>query len=121
MKQGFIALTTVILVFSVTFVIAISVALLGSDILRSNYRTNLSTQAYFYAEACLDEGLNRLRQNWTNDAGTISFDYGSCSFTVTSGATGTVTGTGTVDDITRGIEVTVDSNIDIQTWDEIII
>ena len=109
MKQGFIALVSVIIIFTVSFITAISIALMGADTLKDNYRANLSTKAFYYAEACEEEGLNRLRQSWAGDSGTITFDDGSCSFTITAGATGTVVGEGVVSEVTRGIQIIVNT------------
>ena len=119
-KNGFIALVSVLIISAIAIIIGVSISLLGMSELQMGFSENQSFKAFNYADACTEEALERLRINWANYSGSLSFDEGSCTInTVVSGGSATINLVGTVDNFTRKIQISVDSSLNVTAWEEL--
>ena len=120
---GFVALIAILIIGSVILAIAVSVSLFGASELLMSFASNKSIQAFDYSEACVDEAVYLLKNNWANSSSTLSFDSGYCIMNaVVSGSQATINTSGTVetqtDSFTRTIQAVIDSSFNIISWEE---
>jgi len=123
-NDGYIALFTVIIVGAATMAIALTLLLTGTDVQRSALITQQSIQARQLANACAEEALQIIHDNTAyTGTGTLTFETGTCSYTVSSTGTSTraVTATGTVSSTVRKVTANVTigaSSISVSSWQE---
>lgn len=137
-QEGYILLITVLVVGAIMSAIASSLLLLGLGSGRSSYALGQSEQAKGYANACVEEAIERLSRDNTYVAGdSITFDDGSCTINAITGTgdtnrviqvTGVVvnnaedTTSSETDDVTRKLEVSIADlgpPVDITSWLEV--
>lgn len=125
MKNGYVTLLSMLIVSAISVAIATSLLLLGLGASRTSYAAAESAQARAYANACAEEGLERIRllTSFTG-TGALTLPSGSCVYTVTSqgGQNRTVTAIGTKAAIVRKTKVVVTQitpRITVSTWQEV--
>ena len=107
-QSGAIALISLLIIAAVTLAIGLSLNLLGLDEMRMGFRESKSSQAFHVAESCLEEALMRLKRDANYTGGNLSIGNGSCNIVITvNGTQRTITATGTVDQLMRKIQTTV--------------
>ena len=118
-QDGYIALIALLVVVSAALTISIAVSLEGIEEIQMSYSGSQSASAKTLANACIEEGLERLRNNWVNYSGLLSVDGNSCIInTVVNGSDAVLTAESTVDINTQKIEIQVDSDLNVITWQE---
>ena len=118
-QQGYIALIALLIVAAVGLTIGIAVSLRGIEEVQLSFSSEQAIKSSSLANTCLEDGLERLRNNWANYSGTLSIDSDSCIIsTVVNGSSATITATGTVDIHTQKIQVQVDNNLNVTSWRE---
>ncbi|MDP2587627.1 MAG: hypothetical protein Q8P33_02545 [bacterium] len=124
-QPGYIALVSVLVVGAVGVVVATSMLLLGVGGSRTSLAEQQSNQAQALADACAEDALQEIRDS-TPFTGTVmhTIGAGSCSATVTSlgGQNREIESTATVDDVTRRVNIFVDSitpDLTILSWEEV--
>lgn len=123
--KGYIGLISVLIVGAVGVAVATAVLLSGIALSRSAFALVQSNQAKALANACAEEGLQKIRDSTPfSGAGTLTIGQGSCSYSVTKG-TGqnrTIVAAGLVGTIGRKISVSVtqiNPRIVISSWQEV--
>lgn len=124
-KQGFVALLAVLVLSAIGTAIATSVILSGLGSSRTSFALIQSYQAKAIADACMEEGLERIRDSAPfTGTGSLTIGAGTCSYTVVSGGgqNRTATSSGTVGSNIRKVKVTIDKinpAIEITSWQEV--
>ena len=131
-QQGFIALVAMLVIAAVVLVVGISIALSAIGELSMGFGNNMSTESLAVAEACMDEGLMRLKRaceagncaTYTGTGGTpLSIGGGSCTIVIDDlgGNVYTVTSESTLDDFIKTLEANVTavgSSFTLNSWQE---
>jgi len=127
-QRGIVTLFTVMVVFFVSLLVAVSVQYLGLGELQHGFTGNLSEQAFALADGCSDLGLQRLRMNASYTGEMVTVDDDQCVITVTGGGgtrqidvAGTVNGTFTRK-IRLNLSITTASprnNVTMTGWQEL--
>ncbi|MBN2016050.1 hypothetical protein JW766_04425 [Candidatus Dojkabacteria bacterium] len=123
-NKGFIALISVLVVGIVGLVVSIALLLLGLGASRTSFALEQSLQSRALANTCAEEALERIRRLPTyTGSGNLTFDYGSCAYTITDlgGSNREIQATGTVDSIVRKVKVNINqvSPVNVTSWQEI--
>ncbi|MDX9892844.1 MAG: hypothetical protein RB292_00330 [Patescibacteria group bacterium] len=118
-SNGYIALVALLIVAAVGLSIGLAVSLGGIDEIQVSYGTSQAVKAKAMANACIEEGLGRLRNNWANYSGSLSIADNSCIIMVmVDGNMALLTATGTVDIYVQKLQVEVDDSLNIIDWQE---
>lgn len=82
-NNGFVAITSLLIIAAVVLSVTVSISLLGVGELQNTqtYRQGIKTKAL--ANACMEEGLQRLKNNANYSGGTLQLPAGSCTIEVT--------------------------------------
>jgi hypothetical protein len=126
LRDGYIALLSMLIAGAVGSVIAVSVLFFGLDSMRSSFDFQASSSAWAFANACAEEGLQQIRAlvSFTG-TGSITFSGGaSCTYTVsnTGGSTRSISALGTVSSTTRRSFISITKiapRIVISSWQEV--
>jgi len=122
-QKGIAALITIIIVSIAGLVMAYSAAFLGLNDLDMGYTSERGGEAFAVADGCIDESLRRIRLDDTYTGSTFSIGDGTCEIEVFgSGATRTITATGTIDSFYSVLQADISitgNNIIITSWEEI--
>ncbi|HLC38738.1 MAG TPA: hypothetical protein VJJ80_01240 [Patescibacteria group bacterium] len=123
--SGYITLISVLIAGAVSLSVAISLILLGLGSSRTSFSKEQSGQAKSLANACAEEGLQKIRDATSYEgSGSLILGPGTCNYTVTiqSGQNRTVTATGTVKSVIKKVRVTLDTispQIHLTSWLEV--
>ena len=118
-QQGYIALVALLIVVAAGLTIGIAVSLGGIEELQMSFGSSQAARAKSLANACIEEGLERLRNNWANYSGSLLIGGNSCIInTVVSGSNATLLVVGNVDIYSQKIKMQVDNNLDVIAWQE---
>ena len=110
-QNGFITLTSVLVVGAVGVAIATSLILLGLGSSRTSFAVEQSNQAKGLANACAEEALQQIRDSTPfTGSGNLTLGQGICTYTVTNqgGQNRTITSSGTVGSIIRKVKIIID-------------
>ncbi len=125
-KNGFVTLTSVLIIGAVCLAIAVSILYSSIDSNKSGYVSLLSSQARGIAQACAETALSKLKQDSKYAGGeTLTIDTGSCAISSVSGSGAsnrTFTASGTVKGVTRKLSVsvaTVSPQMTLSSWQEV--
>ncbi len=120
-QKGFVTITTAVIIFFTTLILALSIQFAGIGVLQTGYLNNLSAQAYSLADGCLEEAMLRLTTDDTYTGGTVTVGDDYCTITVTgAGATRNITSMSTVNDIVNR-EIEADVTItDMGGWNDVV-
>lgn len=123
LAQGQVALITVIMITFALIGAGVVYNLSSLSNLQRAFQLSLSTQAFYLADGCLEEGLLRLRRDINYPGGNLSIGDGNCTIAITgSGNLKTVTVVGTVSNLVRKLQATVDASNQaavLKTWQQI--
>ena len=123
-QNGFITLTSVLVVGAVGVAIATSLILLGLGSSRTSFAVEQSNQAKGLANACAEEALQQIRDSTPfTGSGNLTLGQGICTYTVTNqgGQNRTITSSGTVGSIIRKVKIIIDKispTIQVVSWQE---
>jgi hypothetical protein len=118
-QQGYIALLSLLIVVAAGLTIGLTLSLAGIDEMQVSASRSEAARASTIAQACIEEGLERLRESFSNFSTTLSLNGDSCILSVTvSGPSATVAATGTVDTYIQKITMTVDTSLEVTSWIE---
>ena len=116
---GYIALIALLIIAAAGLTIAMAVSLSGVEELQSSFGGTQASIAKNLANTCIEDGLERLRNDFVSYSGALSINSNSCIITIdVSGSSATLTATGTADTYSQKIQVQVDNNLDVITWQE---
>lgn len=125
MKQGYVALITVLLVMFSVVAVGITVTLLSANGLVMSILNDHGTRAYYVADSCAHESLLQLKRTGLAYVGNHSMNIGtdSCTITVTN-TSGTLVVVDIVADfdqtLYRHVSITVETNpFTVQDWKEV--
>jgi len=118
-QDGYIALVALLVVVAAGLTVGIAVSLSGIGEIQISHSDSQAARAKSLANACLEEGLEKLRNDWVNYSGSLSIDGNSCIInTVVNGGTATLIAESDVEINTQKIEIQVDNNLNVITWQE---
>lgn len=118
-QRGYIALIALLIVVSAGLSAGLAVSLSGLDEIQISFAQSEAVKARSAAYACLEDGLERLRNNWINYSDSLSIDDESCIINaVVTGSNATVIVTGKSGIYEQKIEITLDSTLNITFWEE---
>ena len=124
--QGYIFLLTVLVVGAISTVTAVSLMLLGWAAEQNGQLVAQSTQAFEYAQTCVERTLKNLRYDPAYaGSGTIIFSYGSCTVHNIAGQgndTRVICSEGISGQNTRRLEVTISRlypSVIVRSWREV--
>ena len=121
-KNGFIAISTILVIFAVVTTIGISVSLISVSNLQSSFSHFQGSQSQFSVESCVNYAL--LEINSTNSIGTtVTTPDGDCDITVNSnvGNDWDIDVAGTFNNYSKTINITAtrtDTTV-LNSWQEI--
>lgn len=124
-KGGYISLMSVIILGSLGVVVSTSVILLGLGSSRSGYAYDQSNSALSITEACIEEGLQKIRQDDSyTGSGELLFTIGTCTYTVEDipNSQKRVSASGIMGESTHRIYVDTNSirpQITLSNWQEV--
>jgi hypothetical protein len=125
MKDGYVALISVLVVGAVATSIATSLLLFGVGAAKSGTAQEQSSRAQAFATACMEEALEQIHDAsaFTGSA-TLLWPEGSCTYTVTNlgGANRMVIASSTVGSAVRRSQATINKinpAIGIASWQEV--
>ena len=81
--KGVVALITVLIVMAVLLSIGLAIAAVGQDEIVLSGVVQDGESAFAIADACVEEGLQRLKTNGAYAGGSFALDGGTCTVTVT--------------------------------------
>lgn len=90
LDNGFIALTSLLIISAIALAIAVSISLLGIGETKSSLDYKKGREVYYIARGCLDESLLQLKSDETYPGETFPFGNGACNIVV-SGTSGSYT------------------------------
>ncbi|MFA5022377.1 MAG: hypothetical protein WC508_04835 [Patescibacteria group bacterium] len=118
-QGGYIALIALLIVAAAGLTIGLAVSFSGIDEIKTSFSLTQAAKAKSLASACAEDGLERLRQNWNNYSASLSINGNSCIInTVADINNATISALGTVDIYTQKIQVQVDNNFNVISWQE---
>lgn len=117
-QKGYIALVSMLVVASVALTISIAVSLRGMEDLQMSFASSQAAKSASLADSCMEEGLNRLRQNWQDYIGiSLSIGDNSCIINVNeSGTFASLEAYGNVDIFQQKAYAEVDNNLEVILW-----
>lgn len=127
-NQAFASLMAIIVISSVTLILALMASLGALSQLQGSLFKSQSNQAFQWAESCLEQAYFNLKQNTSYTGETLNFEEGYCTVAVSgSDPNFTINAQATVEGFTRSLEakVILTSNtsqnakgIDVDQWQE---
>ncbi len=118
-RNGYIALTSLLIVAAVGLTIGISVSLRGMEEVQLSYGGSQAAGSKMLANACIEEGLERLRKNWVSYSGSLSFGANSCIIdSVVTDNNASLVATGSIDVYSQKIQIQVNNSFDVLSWQE---
>jgi hypothetical protein len=124
-KGGYMTLLSVLIVGAIAVAVTVSIIFSGLSAGRDGFAYQQMQQAKAFASACAEESLNQIRSAISFvGSGTLNFDLGTCSYTVTNqgGENRAISVTGTVGTVVRKMNITVSAInplVVVSTWQEI--
>jgi len=125
-QDGFVAFTSLLVISTIVFFIAISVPILGITEANNSLSYARSSAAFRMAESCNDEALFRLRDDANYSGGSLTFNSGNCTISVSgAGSNKTIDVVASLSEppnFVRRTQMTVKrtgNSINILTWQEI--
>lgn len=125
MKNGYVALISVLIVGALAVAVTTGVLLLGLAWSQSSFTVEQSYQAMGLADACIEEALQQIADSTPfTGIGTLALGQGTCAYTVTNtgGQSRSVTSQGMVGGVVRKVGVTLNQirpKIALTSWQEI--
>lgn len=117
--NGYIALIALLIMASVGLAIGITVSLTSMNEIQNSFSQTQALSAKMAANACVEEGLEKLRRSWGSSSFTLLLDQDSCIINVvTSGSNAFLNATGTAGAFNQKIQVQADNNLEIIAWQE---
>lgn len=123
--HGFVLLISVLLIGSIGLAIVVSILALGTSSSRASFTLQRSQYTKSFVNACAEEALEQIKESTSfTGSGSLSFDQGTCSYTVTSqgGQNRTITASSTVATTVRKAKVIINSitpTITVTSWQEV--
>lgn len=121
-NQGFIAISTILVISVVVLAIALTVTYLAIGEGQTALAQSKGEDALQFSEGCMEDALLKIRSNPSYAGGTISRPEGTCTITVVkAGNVYTVTSTAAGTLYKRSIQVVVTraSSLVITSWQEL--
>jgi hypothetical protein len=118
-NNGYIALIALIVVASAGLAIGLAISLNSIGEIQSSFGSIQANRAKILAQTCTEWGLEKLRLNWADYSEVLSFASDSCiiNIEVNSGQAG-LSAEGKVDIYNQKIQVQVDNDLNIISWQE---
>jgi len=121
-KNGYIALSAVLVIMAVVLIIGTSVSLLSINDVQSALSSKKSEESLHLVEGCAEDALLRLNENNSIPL-IIIIPEGSCSVTINSqtGNNWIFTIAGTVNNYKKSIQISAvrNSNVSVTSWIEL--
>ncbi len=116
-QKGFIALVSLLIVATAALTIGIAVSLRGIEEIQMSFDSSQAAKARNLAEACIEEGLEKLRSNWANYSTSLSIGVNSCIINIEADANSAILqSTGVVSGYEQKVRVKVNNNFYVVYW-----
>jgi hypothetical protein len=116
-QKGFIALVSLLIVATAALTIGIAVSLRGIEEIQMSFDSGQAAKARNLAEACIEEGLEKLRANWANYSASLSVGTNFCIINTEADVNNAILySTGSVDSYEQKIRVQVNNNLEVVYW-----
>lgn len=125
LRQGYIALISVLLISAIGAAIMVSVIASGVTSSKTDFSLQQSGSARIMASSCAEEALQRISETGIlTGSGNLTIASGTCSYVITSSSSQnvTITATGILGTITSKIKVilaTTTPGITLSSWEEV--
>jgi len=125
LRQGYIALISVLLISAIGAAIMVSVIASGVTSSKTDFSLQQSGSARIMASSCAEEALQRISETGIlAGSGNLTIASGTCSYVITSSSSQnvTITATGILGTITSKIKVilaTTTPGITLSSWEEV--
>jgi len=121
--DGYVALSSVLVIAAVVLVIGISVSLLSISESQMSLAEKKKEETIDFVESCLEDALLRINEDESYSGGTLSLPEGDCTINISqTGNDWTITAEGTLDGFTKTIEVQLERTsptMALTSWQEI--
>lgn len=125
-KNGFIALTSILVISAVALAVTVSISLLGVGEAKSSLDFKKGQEALKIAEGCVEEALLRLRDDASYSGGSLNVGNGSCTINISgTGSDRTIDVSATLSvppDYVKKLQITakrIGNSINSITWQEV--
>ncbi len=120
-RNGFLAMSSVLIVAGIALAIAVSTSLIGIGEGKTGLLHFNGSSALYLAEGCMEDALLNIRANVSYAGGTITRPEGSCTVVVVGAGPYTITVSTTINSITRQIQTVATRNgkVEISSWKEL--
>jgi len=121
-STGYVTLLSVLVLGAVSSAVTITLLVLGIQSSQTSASGLYSLQAHALAEACTEEALQEIRDSTLySGSGSLENEAGSCQYdvSVTGAQSRRITASGTVQSVTKKVEVTLDQinpEINVTRW-----
>lgn len=121
---GLVLLQSLVVLASVGVIVVLSLSTSSIQSVTTSRAALLGPQARQIATACVEEGLDWLRQSPGPASGGSTFSVGSCTYVTTEQSTGAyrIVATGTVEDAVARLQLEISSvtpTLAIESWQDI--
>ena len=121
-KDGISALTLVVVIGAAGLIMVVSSAMIGLDQLEQDYVSSVGSKTRSSVDGCIEEGLERLRNNGAYVGGPLNIGLSNCILSVqTNAQTHILFATSTLDTFMQRAQVVVERNnniLSITQWIE---
>jgi len=119
-KDGYVAISILLILTAVLLGIIVTVAHLGIGEGQASLALSKGEDTLHFVEGCMEDALLKIRANASYAGGTITRPEGTCSITVTGGPTYTVTATTTATPYKRTIQAVAvrGATMSLTSWKE---
>lgn len=118
-NNGYIALISLLVVAAAALTIGVTVSLTSMSNLQMSFGSSQRVIAKDVAGSCVEDALEKLRNNWQGSTNVLPIGSDSCIIkVVTTSNLADLYATGTVGLYNQKIQVQVDNNLNILTWQE---
>jgi hypothetical protein len=123
-QPGYVLLISILLIGAIGVAIVVSILSLSSGTAQSEIYLEQSAGARALADACLEEGLEKIREGTSfSGSGSLSLGLGTCGYNVqsTGGQNRTITASSTLVNATRRVQATISAinpRIILTSWQE---
>ncbi|NCS98117.1 MAG: hypothetical protein GW762_06045 [Candidatus Pacebacteria bacterium] len=119
MNNGFIAISTTLVITTLLLVVGLSVSLVSLNYLQTSFSHGQSKEVFYLAESCAEDALLSLNTNGTLPP-SVTLPEGNCSITIDtqSGSEISFTVTAIRDSYTHRIQIATNrsTTVIIQSW-----
>lgn len=121
-QGGYVALMALLIIAATGLTIGLAVSISGIEEVQTSYSVSQAAKSRSLASACIEDGLERLRNDFINYSGSLSIGDNSCIIEiVVTGNQAIINATGTVEIYNQKIQAAVNevnNSLEVISWVE---